>query len=81
MVASSTPLEAIILAGGLGSRLRTAVPSVPKVLAPVEGRPFLQHVIEQLSAQGIRYLCLAVGHKSDEVENYFGDGSRFGMKV
>ena len=57
----------ILLAGGLGTRLRDAVPGVPKCLAPVAGRPFLQVQLEQLASQGIERFVLALGYLAEQV--------------
>jgi len=57
--------EAIILAGGLGTRLREAVPDLPKCMAPVNGRPFISYVIRHLSQQGITHFIFSLGYKSD----------------
>jgi D-glycero-alpha-D-manno-heptose 1-phosphate guanylyltransferase len=59
--------EAIILAGGLGTRLRSVVSDLPKCMAPVAGRPFLDHVIEYLLKQGIDKIILSVGYKSEMI--------------
>lgn len=57
--------EAIILAGGLGTRLRTAVPDLPKCMAPVNGYPFIAYVIRHLQQQGIRHFIFSLGYRSD----------------
>ena len=57
----------IILAGGIGSRLQEAVPDLPKCLAPVAGRPFLEWQIKSLELAGITHFLLALGHKSEAV--------------
>jgi D-glycero-alpha-D-manno-heptose 1-phosphate guanylyltransferase len=62
--------EAVILAGGLGTRLQTAVPNLPKCLAPVAGKPFLHHVIAYLQQQGIVRFVFSLGHLSDMVAAY-----------
>ncbi len=62
--------EAIILAGGLGTRLRTAVPELPKCLAPVAGRPFLGFVIDSLRMQGIERFIFSLGYRSGLVEDF-----------
>lgn len=65
--------EAIILAGGLGTRLRSAVPDLPKCLAPVAGRPFLYYVINYLSMQGVERFIFSLGYMHSEVERYLHD--------
>lgn len=62
------PGEAIVLAGGLGTRLRDALPNVPKVLAPVGGRPFLEILLQRLAAQGVESVVLATGWLAQDVE-------------
>lgn len=66
-------MRAIVLAGGLGTRLRAAVPDLPKPLAPIGGRPFLAWLIEYLARQGITAVTLSVGHGADAILDYFGD--------
>jgi D-glycero-alpha-D-manno-heptose 1-phosphate guanylyltransferase len=65
-------LQALVLAGGLGTRLRSVVGDVPKVLAPVAGRPFLEHVLADLDARGFRQVVLAVGFQGKRVVEHFG---------
>jgi len=62
--------EAIILAGGLGTRLRSAVPDLPKCMAPVNGQPFIGFVIEHLQSQGIERFIFALGYKSEAFEGF-----------
>ena len=64
--------EAVILAGGLGTRLCGIVDGVPKPLAPVAGRPFLAWLLDALATQGIRRVVLATGHLGEQVEAAFG---------
>jgi NDP-sugar pyrophosphorylase family protein len=63
---------AAILAGGLGTRLRSVVADRPKVLAEVAGRPYLAHLLDQLADAGIRRCVLCTGHLGDQVEEAFG---------
>jgi D-glycero-alpha-D-manno-heptose 1-phosphate guanylyltransferase len=69
-------VEAIILAGGLGTRLRAVVPDLPKPLAPVGGRPFLAILLQNLSAQGFASVVLSVGYRHDMIRETFG--ARYG---
>lgn len=62
--------EAIILAGGLGTRLRSAVPDLPKCMAPVNGKPFIAYVIEHLQDQGIERFILSLGYKSEAIIHF-----------
>lgn len=61
-------VRAFVLCGGLGTRLRAAVADVPKVLAPIAGRPFLDVLVGELHRAGLRRLVLLVGHMADQVE-------------
>jgi D-glycero-alpha-D-manno-heptose 1-phosphate guanylyltransferase len=62
--------EAIILAGGLGTRLRSAVPDLPKCMAPVNSEPFISYVIKHLQKQGITHFIFSLGYKSEVIEQY-----------
>jgi D-glycero-alpha-D-manno-heptose 1-phosphate guanylyltransferase len=64
-------LQAIVLAGGLGTRLRSVVPDLPKRMASINGEPFLAILIRYLAKKGIGDLFLAVGYKSEVISNYF----------
>lgn len=65
--------EAIILAGGLGTRLKEVVSDVPKVMAPVNGRPFLEYVLDYLEHYMIEHVVLSVGYKHEIIKNHFGN--------
>lgn len=65
-------MEAIVLAGGLGTRLRAAVPDLPKPMAPVNGRPFLERLLDYWIAQGVTRLILSVGYRHEAVSAHFG---------
>ena len=65
-------IPAIILAGGLGTRLRTVVPDLPKPMAEVGGKPFLWGVLRRLEQQGLKDVYLSVGYKREIIEAYFG---------
>jgi NDP-sugar pyrophosphorylase family protein len=73
--------KAVLLVGGLGTRLRTVVPSAPKPLAPVGDRPFLELLIQQLAGQGIRNLVLCTGYLADQIQSEFGDGNSLGVSI
>jgi NDP-sugar pyrophosphorylase family protein len=74
-------MKAVLLVGGLGTRLRPAVPSLPKALASVGDRPFLELLVRQLGAQGIRHLVMSTGYLAEQVEEVFRDGSDFGATI
>jgi mannose-1-phosphate guanylyltransferase len=72
---------ALILAGGLGKRLRSVVDDRPKPMAGVGGRPFLEYQLEFLKRYGINRLVLCVGYLYHQIEDYFGDGSRWDLHI
>jgi NDP-sugar pyrophosphorylase family protein len=74
-------MQALILVGGLGTRLRPAVGDLPKAMAPAAGRPFLEYVIEYLALRGVGNVVLAVGHLSEAIRRHFGDGGRHGVRI
>lgn len=65
--------EAIILAGGFGTRLQQVVNDVPKPMAPVNGRPFLEYLFEYLHHYGVEKVVLSVGYKAGIIRDHFGD--------
>src|SRR5574340_919016 len=71
----------IVLAGGLGTRLRPVVSNCPKVMAPVLDRPFLEWQLGQLAKTGFWRFVLAVGYLGQQIKDYFGDGSRWGWEI
>ncbi len=74
-------MKAVILAGGLGKRLRKAVRDKPKSMAPVLGKPFLQYQIEQLKKYSIIEIVLCVGYLANQIKSYFKDGTKFGVNI
>ena len=74
-------MKAMILAGGMGTRLRPLTFSIPKPLLPVGEKPILQKIIEQLRDAGITDLVLATGYQAELVRAFCGDGSKFGVSV
>ena len=65
-------MEAIVLAGGLGTRLRAAVPDLPKPMAPVSGRPFLERLLDYWIAQGVARFILSTGYRHEMLAAHFG---------
>lgn len=65
-------MEAIVLAGGRGTRLRPVVSDLPKVMAPISGRPFLEFLLDRLAISGVRHVLLSVGYKASAIIDYFG---------
>ena len=74
MPPADTP--ALVLAGGQGTRLRGAVPDLPKPMAPVQGRPFLAWLLDYWIAQGVRRFVLSVGYRREAIEAHFGSDYR-----
>ncbi len=72
---------AIILAGGLGTRLRPLTDNTPKPLLPIKGKPILQHILENLKRNGILNIIISLGYKSEKVMDYFKDGSWLGLRI
>jgi D-glycero-alpha-D-manno-heptose 1-phosphate guanylyltransferase len=77
---SNYPQQAIILAGGFGTRLRSVVSDVPKPMAAINGKPFLCYVLDYCAAYAINEVILAVGYKHDLIEQYFGNQYK-GMRI
>jgi NDP-sugar pyrophosphorylase family protein len=73
--------QALILAGGKGTRLRPLTYEIPKVMIPLQGKPFLQHLIEMLKSHGITDIIISIGYLGDQVKEYFGNGSKFGVRI
>jgi D-glycero-alpha-D-manno-heptose 1-phosphate guanylyltransferase len=65
-------MEAVVLAGGLGTRLKSAVPDLPKPMAPVAGRPFLERLLDYWLAQGVTRFILSVGYRREAIQDHFG---------
>lgn len=74
-------MKALILAGGLGTRLQEVVPDRPKPMAPAAGKPFLEYLLASLRDQGFDDLVLCVGHRGDQVKEYFGSGQCWGVRI
>lgn len=70
-----------MLAGGRGERLRPLTDSVPKPMIEFHGHPFLQYLIEMLREQGFEEVLLLLGYLPEPIQDYFGDGSRFGIRI
>ncbi|MDQ6757304.1 MAG: nucleotidyltransferase family protein [Bacteroidota bacterium] len=68
--------ECIILGGGLGTRLRSVIPDLPKCMAPVSGKPFLAYVVAYLQTQGIEKFILSIGYKSETIIEYLNSQAK-----
>ena len=73
--------QAVILAGGQGTRLQPLTLTTPKPLIPINGKPFVQYLIEHLKENGIEEIIFLTGYLGDQIEKYFGDGEKLGIKI
>ena len=74
-------MKAVLLVGGLGTRLRSAVPSLPKALASVGDKPFLEFLVSQLVNQGICELVFCTGYLAEQIRDTFQDGKALGATI
>ncbi len=74
-------IPAVLLVGGIGTRLQPVLPATPKPLAPVGDAPFLQLLIRQLRSQGIRHIVMCAGHLAEQIEEEFGDGHKWDVAI
>jgi NDP-sugar pyrophosphorylase family protein len=74
-------MQALILAGGLGTRMRPVTDRMPKALLPVAGRPFAAWQLGLLASEGVDDIVYAVGHHGHQIEDFVGDGSGWGVSV
>jgi len=74
-------MKAVVLAAGVGSRLRPFTNLLPKTLLPIRGTPVLETLLRGLGQIGIREVCVVVGHLGDRVRTFAGDGGAFGVRV
>ena len=75
------PIPAVLLVGGMGTRLQSVLPSTPKPLAPVGELPFLELLVLQLRSQGIRRMVMCTGYRAEQVEHEFGDGQKWSVTI
>lgn len=75
------PQQAVLLCGGLGTRLRPLTDHMPKPMVPVNGKPFLRHLIEQVREQGVRRILLLTGYRGEMIREYFGAGEKLGVEI
>ena len=74
-------MQAVILAGGLATRMYPRTLTVPKAMLEVAGRPFIDWQLERMAACGIRDVVMCVAHLAEQIEGHVGDGARFGVRV
>ena len=74
-------MNAIIMAGGYGTRLKSVTGDEPKPMAKLMGKPVLEHILALLKRSGVTTACLSLHYRPEVIRDYFGDGSRFGMRL
>ncbi len=74
-------MQAVILAGGLGTRLGELTRAMPKAMMPFHSRPFLYYVIKLLNDQGIKDIVVCVGYLGEQIKEFFGDGCEMGVRI
>jgi mannose-1-phosphate guanylyltransferase len=74
-------MQTVILAGGLGTRLGPLTAQIPKPMVPVAGVPYLEHQLRFLKRQSLRDVVLLTGYRGHMIEDYFGNGRRFGLSI
>ena len=75
------PTQAVILAGGRGTRLRPLTDVRPKAMIEMHGKPFLEYLVEMLRDQGFERILMLLGYLPEVVQNHFGDGRRWGVTI
>jgi histidinol-phosphate phosphatase family protein len=81
LINNNRPTQAVILAGGLGTRLRPITDTIPKPMIPFHGKPFLEYIIEMLIEQGFVKIILLLGYLPEKVTEYFGNGAKWGIDI
>jgi len=74
-------MRAVLLAAGMGERLREIVQTIPKPMIMYDGKPILQHNIELCRQYGVKEIYINTHHLAENIMEYFGDGARFGVKI
>jgi UDP-N-acetylglucosamine diphosphorylase / glucose-1-phosphate thymidylyltransferase / UDP-N-acetylgalactosamine diphosphorylase / glucosamine-1-phosphate N-acetyltransferase / galactosamine-1-phosphate N-acetyltransferase len=74
-------VKAVILAAGKGTRMKELTAELPKPMLRVQGMPILEHIVAGLKSAGIKEIFIVTGFRADVIENYFGDGAQWGVKI
>src|SRR5207302_8599143 len=77
----SSSLKIAILAGGFGTRLGSIAQGLPKPMIPINGRPYLERVIDSFARRGLRDIILLTGYRAEVIEAHFEDGEKFGVNI
>ena len=82
-MSTTTPTvkKAMLLAAGRGTRMRELTDELPKPMIAVRGKPILQHIVEGLASAGVKEILIVVGYRKEVVTEFFGDGSKFGVRI
>ena len=78
---NTQPSKAIILAGGKGTRMKPMTDFLPKPMMRINDKPILEHNIELLKRHGIKEIVISIGHKGENIKEYFGDGKQLGVNI
>lgn len=73
--------QAVIIAGGYGTRLKPFTDTAPKPMYPINGKPFIGFLVEQIKQFGIRDILILLGYLPEQIQDYLGDGSRYGVRI
>ncbi|KAF0135318.1 MAG: D-glycero-D-manno-heptose 1-phosphate guanosyltransferase [Candidatus Saganbacteria bacterium] len=73
--------QAVILAGGAGTRLKPLTDNIPKPMIDINGKPFILYIIEYLKKSGIKNVVLCTGYLADKISDYFGNGKKYGVDI
>ena len=74
-------MQCVILAGGLGTRMRAHTEQIPKAMIEVAGHPFVHHQLSLLARQGVRRVVMITGYRGGQLRDYVGEGARYGLQV
>ncbi len=74
-------VDAVVLVGGKGTRLRPLTLSAPKPMLPTAGVPFLEHLLSRVAAAGITHVVLGTSYRAETFSDYFGSGANFGLEI
>ncbi|HTS61517.1 MAG TPA: nucleotidyltransferase family protein [Candidatus Acidoferrales bacterium] len=78
---SVRPIQAVVMAGGQGSRLRPLTEAVPKPMLPVGGKPVMEFIVDQLREVGVKRIHVATHYQAEKIMDHFGDGRAFGVEI
>ena len=74
-------MQAVVMAGGFGTRLRPLTNNIPKPMVPIVNKPMLEHLLNLLKLHKIKDLTVLLYYEADTIKSYLGDGSKFGLKI